>query len=699
MSVRGLGGTALATALLSGVLGVCAASYAETPWRAPAAGMLAAHAARVHDGSPATLRLGSQRLTRCGLAPLAYCGTLAVALDHTVANSPTIAIAYHWYPASAPHQGGAAGTVVPVEGGPGYPSSGSVKGGYSVMYGPLLERWNMLAVDNRGTGRSSPLRCPALQDFSGPTASAPFQQAAAGCAAALNHRWRYPDGSWVHGSDMFTSTPAAEDLAAVIGALGLGKVDLYGDSYGSFFAQVFAAHFPRLVRSVVLDSTYQTQGLDPWYRSAVSTMPAAFDSACARAPACAAAAPGSAWTRIGALAARLRAEPVSGVVPGPSGSRKRVEIGVVGLVDLINDAAGDPQIYRGLDAAARALLGAGDAAPLLRLYAQRLAEDESYFGAPLSEYSAELYLAVSCLDYQQLFDMHASPALRSDQLAAGQSALAADTFSPFSIIEWLAQDQNTEAYSACLQWPSPTSAQPPTSGVTPLFASGLPVLVLGGELDSWTPPVDVPKVLAEIGGHSRFIELANATHVVGEGDTLCGSSLIQRFVADPSALDSLDASCAPAVPPIHSVGVYPAQLAEQPPLVPLPGSSATPANLQLVAAGVATAGDAVARYMAIEAALDHGLMGGTVTASHGGSLLTLAGDRLIAGVPVSGTVELAPSPIPLDGFAVTARLSLKASGMASVSLTATWTTAGAGAQARVLAELGGQSLSGTMPAP
>ena len=46
----------------------------------------------------------------------------------------------------------------------------------------------------------------------------------------------------------------------MIEALQLGKVDLYGDSYGSFFAQVFASRFPQLVRSVTLDSTYETNG-------------------------------------------------------------------------------------------------------------------------------------------------------------------------------------------------------------------------------------------------------------------------------------------------------------------------------------------------------------------------------------------------------------------------------------------------------
>jgi pimeloyl-ACP methyl ester carboxylesterase len=646
-----------------------------------------------------TLRLGTQTLRRCARSPLAYCGTLSVPLDYSTPAGPHISIAYRWYPASAPPGGRASGTVVPVEGGPGYPSIGSVAGGYSVMYGALLERWNMLAVDNRGTGQSTPVECPALQRFAGPTGTAAFQQAAASCAAALNHRWRYADGSWVHASDLFTSAPAAEDLAAVITALGLSKVDLYGDSYGSFFAQVFASRFPQLLRSVILDSTYETIGLDPWYRSTVDSMPADFDDACSRAPACAQAAPGPAWSRVVALAERLRASPVSGVVPGPSGALQSVSMNAVGLVDLINDAAGDPHVYRELDASARALLDADDPAPLLRLYAQRLAEDESYFRLPAAEYSVGLYLAVSCLDYPQLFDMSATPSTRAEQLAAAEAALPASTFSPFGIEEWLAQDQNTEAYTACLDWPAPTVAQPPIAKSPPLLPASLPVLVLGGELDTWTPPAGIPAVLAEIGGHARFIELANSTHVAGEGDTVCGSTLVQQFVVDPQALDSLNASCAPAVPPIHAVGVYPARLSEEPALEASPGDSPPAADLQLAAAAVSTAGDAIARYQAIEAKLDHGLAGGSVTASKDGALLSLRHDRLAPEVAVSGTVKLAPDADPEDGQTVLADLTVKAPGMPSGTFTATWTTAGANAQAQLVGSVGSQPVAGSMPAP
>ena len=330
--------------------------------------------------APATITVGTQTLSHCSSSPLlAYCGRLRVPLDHEHPAGPRIAIAFRWYPASAPPGGQAQGTVVPVEGGPGYPSIGSVAGGYSVMYGSLLTRWNMLAVDNRGTGLSAPIDCPELQGFSGPTASEAFRQAGASCAASLNSRWHYPGGAPVHASDLFTSAAAAADLAEVIAALQVGRVDLYGDSYGSFFAQVFASRYPHMVRSLTLDSTYETIGLDPWYRSSVTSMRNDFNVVCERSPACESAAPGSAWARIGLLAQSLREHPISGTVPGPSGAPESVSMNVVGLVDLVNDAAGDPMVYRGLDAAGRALLLDSDPLPLLRLYAERLAEDEAYF--------------------------------------------------------------------------------------------------------------------------------------------------------------------------------------------------------------------------------------------------------------------------------------------------------------------------------
>ena len=66
-------------------------------------------------------------------------------------------------------------------------------------------------------------------------------------------------------------------------ALGLSRVDLYGDSYGTFFAQSFLARYPQLLRSVVPDSAYEARDLDPWYTTCVSTARRGFDAVCRRA--------------------------------------------------------------------------------------------------------------------------------------------------------------------------------------------------------------------------------------------------------------------------------------------------------------------------------------------------------------------------------------------------------------------------------
>jgi TAP-like protein len=436
------------------------------------------------------------------------------------------------------------------------------------------------------------------------------------------------------------------------------------------------------------------QALDPWYRITIATMPGAFDRVCARSPACAAAG-GHAWPRIAALAHRLAHSPVSGAVPGPAGKRRPVTMGVTGLVNLVSDSAEDPAIYASLDAAARALLDGGRAAPLLRLYASRLAFDEAYFGGPARQYSAELYLAVSCLDYPQLYPLTAANPARLADLRASEASLPRRTFAPFSTAQWLAMDQNTENYTGCLDWPRPATAQTPIPRQPPFLPRHMPVLILGGSLDTWTPPAGVPEVRAEIGGDSRFVKLANETHVVGEGDPYgCASRIIQHFVADPAALSRLNVSCAAAVPSIRAVGAYPSQLRAVPPLTRASGR-AGPARLRLAAAAVQTAGDAWSRYESITGTHDTGLYGGTVTATSGHRLV-LAGDELVPGVKVSGTVTVRGSGARTT---VTAVLRARAPGVPGTAVTGSWRQYGGQARAFVTLPAGRGTATGSMPAP
>ena len=229
-------------------------------------------------------------------------------LDYSSAASPAIHIGFRWLP--APHP---VGTVLAVEGGPGFATTGTE---------PAVPGDDGAAGPHPQPAAGEPARHRQLDPAELPgsrarQAAAPVrprvQPAGRGLRAQLNHTWRYRGGGWVHASDLFNTAYSARDVSRVLRALRLGRVDLYGDSYGSWFAQVFASRYPSQLRSVTLDSTYQVLALDPWYTTTVVTARQAFAQACARSAACAAAAGRhGAWGRIADLARRLARAPVSG---------------------------------------------------------------------------------------------------------------------------------------------------------------------------------------------------------------------------------------------------------------------------------------------------------------------------------------------------------------------------------------------------
>lgn len=103
----------------------------------------------------------------------------------------------------------------------------------------MLDRKNLLVVEPRGVGASSPLLCPGL-DLGAP-------ETVAACADRLGPRARF-----------FTADQAAADMDAVRRALGVARVTFYGNSYGTLYAQAYAARFPDRLEAVFLDSVTVT---------------------------------------------------------------------------------------------------------------------------------------------------------------------------------------------------------------------------------------------------------------------------------------------------------------------------------------------------------------------------------------------------------------------------------------------------------
>lgn len=559
------------------------------------------------SSSAATVpQVGTVAVHRCHLVdePV-WCGSIRVRLDRTDPTAGTIGVGFGWVPAS----GTATGTVVAMEGGPGYPSTGSAVD-FLDMLGPLHRTRNLLVVDARGTGRSALIDCAMLQSYKGNTTTAHFQHLVAQCGEQLNHTYRRADGSFVHASDLFNTATVTRDLADVLHRLGLSSVDLYGDSYGTYFAQSFLSHYPELLRSVVLDSAYEARDLDPWYVTTVTTARRAFETACTRSLACDAAAGSGAWGRIGRLAESLRHKPIHGMAPGVGATLVPTTVGVRQLVDMVNDAGYDYAPYRSLDAAARAYLDHGDARPLLRQWAQDFGWDDSDYYGPAHAYSDGDFYAVGCTDYPQLFDRQATPAVRRQQLAASIAELPADTFAPFTTAEWIRMNQFTEAYTACLGWPAPTHPVDPVVLPGPMDRTHVPVLVLNGELDSLTPAVGGAHVAQQIGSDARAIVVPNMVHLVALDDRYgCGASIYRDFVRRPDRLASLRTDCAATVPEIHTLGSFPRTLADAPPADVVSGP-ASGVERRLATVLVAAAGDAAYRYQYVDANDDLGLRGG-----------------------------------------------------------------------------------------
>jgi pimeloyl-ACP methyl ester carboxylesterase len=646
-------------------------------------------------GAPrgSVLRLGAVGLHACTKRPRTFCGHLMVPLDYGSAASPRIRIGFRWLPAS----GHAAGTVLAVEGGPGFATTGT-QGAYLAMLGPLKRTRNLLLVNLRGTGNSTPVNCPGLEHAGSKQYGQRFNRLVAACGRQLNHTWHYRGGGWVHASGLFNTAYTARDVSGVLRALNLGRVDLYGDSYGSWFSQVFASRYPSHLRSVTLDSTYQVLGLDPWYTTTVVTARRAFAHACRASAACAAATNGGggAWARIGALAARLARAPVTGTTTLPDGTRGTVTVTVLTLVNLINNAGFDPVVYQNLDAAGRALVAHGDAAPLLRLAALSLGFDDTNY--PLPEFSDGLYYAVACTDYVQLFSRTAPPAVRARQYQAALRREPAGTFAPFTLRQWTSLDQYTEAYNACLRWPSPAKLVPPITRRPPLVPRRLPVLILSGTLDSLTPKLGGATLVArQMGPSVRLVTVANLTHVtLQDANDACPASLFQRFVLDPGILPHEDTRCAARVTPVHTVGAYPRRLAGVAAAAAAPGNAAGHRARQAAAVALASAGDELSRFPLLDGNRDLGLRGGTVTfTSAQRPVISLNNARWVTDARTDGTVAWDPS-----SGRVTARLTVRYGAGATVRLTARWLLFAAQDQPAVIKGLAGTSrLAATLPAP
>ena len=624
------------------------------------------------------LRVGSLTLHPCRDAR-AYCGSIKRALDPSGTVAGTIKIEFEFYP----HTDNSQAPLEPIiaeEGGPGYGSTGS-RAGYLDLFAPLHDRRDILLVDNRGTGKSQPLDCPLAQREPNPR----FAGIRA-CGAQLS------DTAYLYGSGL-----AADDLAAVLDALNIPIINLYGDSYGTFFSQTFAGRHPEHLRSVILDSAYPPVGQSPWYPEIATTAHFAFNAACKRSPTCS-KLPGTSMERIKTLAESLRAHPFTGLAHDGDGVLRKTLADATTLDYLMVSNATTSVVYRELDAAARAYLENGDSAPLLRLLAENLSSSQAGGSSPAG-YSQALFISVSCSDYPQIYDMTlpvAQRKLQRNQMIAEEEQKHPNLYAPFTIEEFAKIQLDTSVLDLCLVWPAPIVAPYPPGHPVPPHAqfTKAPVLVLSGDLDSLTPARQ-GKHSAELFGNGRQIIVPNSFHVTAVGDEdNCASGIAQRFVRD---LDPGDTSCTDHIAEVHLVPKFVATVAQVDAAIPAAGNEGTNADLRVAAAAAYTLGDVLARWWVNLSGKGVGLSGGQFSYRSPSNLTYFHLDKTkwAPDLEVSG-------PMNWDynyPGSVSARIKLSGAATDSGELIVTWDSRVPLAQATITGTIGGRKISATMCAP
>ena len=617
--------------------------------------------------------MGSLELNACGSAG-AYCGTLERALDPQGEVRGGISVYFEFYPHSNP--GPSAGMLVATEGGPGYPATDS-RDDYLGLFAPLMADHDVLIMDNRGTGRSGPIDCHALQ-----TAEKWTVELVAACGESLGNR-----------APLYSTAYAADDLAAILRALRVRRIDLYGDSYGTYFEQVFALRHPDMLRSIVLDGAYPLAGPDyAWYPTYAPAMRSKLNWACERSPSCA-ALPGTSIDHILPALQLLRAEPFPARAFDVDGRERIFQANAAQLAIVMFGNAPAFTTTREVDAAARAF-AQGDRRPLLRLMAETAsAVDSRDPTGDAAKWSAGLAAAVLCQDPPQIYDMSLNPAERArdrDRALAERRRAFPDTYAPFTIDEYRAMPLDYSFLDECTGWPAPPPGHPASKLGANARYPDVPALVISGDLDSITTLADGAAVAASF-QHGVQVRIANGFHVnaLARGRSACAATIARRFIA---TLEPGDVSCATRTPPVRLVGGFARRAADLPAASSLPGNKADDAALRIAAAVAQTVGDVVARATLNTSGRGFGLRGGEFRVRGAGArlLISLDGVRWAEDVPVSGAIARTSGPdalVQADVRIPGGRLKLQ------------WTEGVQPAWAHVSGTLQGSALVAHLPAP
>jgi pimeloyl-ACP methyl ester carboxylesterase len=391
--------------------------------------------------------------------------------------------------------------LIYLEGGPGGSSVDTVLVLAGIGGGPLapiLAKRDVIAIDQRGTGRSLPsLQCPELADGELGMLGGTMAMSALTPLDLLTRCRARLAGEGIDLASYRTSE-SADDLASARIALGHAQWNVLSASYGTRLALELMRRHPEGIRSVVLDSVWPAD-VDLIAESGPNFMRAMdlLFAGCSAQPTCEAAYPNLRQVLLDVVTG-LDSKPFPIATP----------TGTLMLTGKIFASVLTRFLY--------APITVRDIPELIfQLHDANYGVFQQAFGMMMDASAGEaismgLHYSVMCADALPL----TSTARIEERAATLPPALKA----PFTLGSYP---------ELCQAWNVPPS---PAGALQPV-GSGVPTLVLSGQIDPVTPP-DWGKHAAETLTHNVRFELTGEGH--GIFLTSCGSQLLGAYLADPT---------------------------------------------------------------------------------------------------------------------------------------------------------------------
>lgn len=442
-----------------------------------------------------------------GVEHEALCGSVRRALDPTQPQGPQIEVHYAVLPALARRK--ADDPVFFFAGGPGQ-SAIELAGPLSKRYARFSNRRDLVFVDQRGTGRSAPLKCAddsdersALQPLGEGLDEAQRLRRVLDCRAALQ---KLPHGDL----RQYTTTIAMADIEAVRAALGVERINAIGASYGTRAVLEYQRLYPQRVRRSVIDGVAPPDMVLPMSFSPdnQAALEAVF-AGCTKEDACNKRYPElrADWQRL------LASLPVATTLQHPlTGREERLTWRRDTVLGAVRGPLYVPALASGLPAAIHEA-ARQRFAPLLGL--------ASAMSGPGGGLATGMHFSVVCAE-------------DAPRMGEAKDAPGADFGQGFA--DFYRQ--------VCADWPR---GVPPAEfyRIGPAPAA---TLVLSGGADPATPPRHGERVARLLGAKARHVLVPQAGH--GTLALACMRDAVVRFVdaaSDEEAM-TVDTSCAAGMP-------------------------------------------------------------------------------------------------------------------------------------------------------